>query len=137
MHPVGWERISNQETTVVSPHGCAWVGYQGIYGVSGSALGMKRSLELRIKGHLYEIGAVNDEVLGSGQGFPAAETDYKKTLESVADCAGAELVDAVANSVNDAIRTNGERPANQSVRKDARMRLADEDIVADKNLNRA
>lgn len=98
---------------------------------------MNRSLELRIKGHLYEIAAVNDEVLDSRQGFPPAERGYWKTLESVADCAGAEMVDEVADTIKEHIQTEGERPENQSVRRDARMLLTGEGIAPDKYLNLA
>jgi len=41
---------------------------------------MERDVELRIKGHLYEIASVNDEVLESRQGIPASERGYRKTL---------------------------------------------------------
>jgi hypothetical protein len=96
-----------------------------------------RDLELRVNGHLYEITAVNDEVLESRQGFPAAERGYAKTLESVADCAGSELVDQVAESIKEHIRTHEERPNNRSVRRDARTLLAEEGIIADTYLNQA
>ena len=96
-----------------------------------------RDLELRVNGHLYEITAVNDEVIGSRQGLPAAERGYAKTLESVADCAGCELVDQVAESIKDHIRTHEERPTNRSVRRDARTLLAGEGFVADTYLNQA
>ena len=98
---------------------------------------MDRDLELRIKGHLYEIAAVNNEVLESKQGFPMAEKGYTKTLESVAECAGPDLVDEVAEDIKDYIRNEQERPNNQSVRRDARFLLVDEGIVPDTYLNRA
>lgn len=96
-----------------------------------------RDLQLRIKGHLYEIATVNDEILGSRQGYPSAEGGYSKTLESVADCAGSELVDRVAESIKEHVRTYEERPTNRSVRRDARTLLAEEGIVADTYLNQA
>ena len=98
---------------------------------------MDRGLELRVKGHLYEIREVNDEVLDSQQGFPMAEEGYKETLQSVADCSNSELVDRVANSIKEDIRSNEERPSNRSVRRDARMLLAEEGFVADNYLNTA
>lgn len=98
---------------------------------------MGRGLELRIKGHLYEIREVNDQVIGTRQGFPMAEKGYKKTLQSVADCSKTELVDQVANNIKEQIRTQEERPSNQAIRRDARMLLADEGIVADTYLNTA
>lgn len=98
---------------------------------------VNRSLELRIKGHLYEISSIDDEAIESKQGFHMAEDGYRKTLESVADCAGTELVDEIADRIKDQIRTDNERPRNQSVRRDARMLLAENDIVADEYLNKA
>lgn len=98
---------------------------------------MDRSLELRIKGHLYEISEINDDVLESRQGFPMAERGYRDTLKSVADCVGAEMIDKVAESIKEHIRTKGERPKNRSVRRNARMLLAEEGIVADSYLNKA
>jgi len=98
---------------------------------------MDRALELRIKGHIYEIREINDQVLGTRQGFPMAERGYQKTLQSVASCSNTELVDRVANKIKDQIHSREERPSNQSIRRDARMLLADEGIVADKYLNTA
>lgn len=98
---------------------------------------MDRSLELRIKGHLYEIREVNNQVLGTRQGFPMAEKGYNKTLQSVADCSNPDLVDQVANNIKEQIRTHEDRPSNQAIRRDARMLLADKGIVADSYLNTA
>lgn len=98
---------------------------------------MDRGLELRIKGHLYEIREINDQVLGTRQGFPMAERGYQKTLQSVASCSNPELVDRVAKNVKEQIRSCEERPSNRSIRRDARMLLADEGIVADNYLNMA
>jgi hypothetical protein len=54
---------------------------------------VNRDLELRIKAPLlYEIATVDGEVFGSRQGFSAVESGYSKTLESVVNCAGSELV---------------------------------------------
>lgn len=98
---------------------------------------MDRDLELRIKGHLYEITTANDEVIGDRQGFPAAKRGYRKTLVSVADCAGAEMVDRVRDGIEETICDEGERPSNQSVRRDARMMLSGAGIVVDGYLSRA
>lgn len=98
---------------------------------------MDRGLELRIKGHLYEIREINDQVLDTRQGFPMAERGYQKTLQSVADCSNLELVDQVANKIKEHIRTREERPSNRAIRRDARLLLADEGIAADNYLNTA
>jgi hypothetical protein len=99
--------------------------------------GMDRDLELRVKGHLYEIATVNDEVLESKQGFPMAEEGYRKTLESVGECAAPDLVDEVAENIKEHIRNEKERPDNQSVRRDARFLLVNQGILPDTYLNRA
>lgn len=112
-------------------------GNQRLFATQQENVAMDRSLELRIKGHLYEIREINDEVLDSQQGFPMSKEGYKKTLQSVADCSNPELVDQVANSIKEHIRSHEERPSNRSVRRDARMDLAEEGIVADSYLNRA
>jgi len=98
---------------------------------------VNRSLELRIKGHLYEISTIDDEAIDSKQGFHIAESGYRKALESVAECAGTELVDEIAAEIKEQIRTENERPRNQSVRRDARLLLAENEIVADEYLNQA
>lgn len=98
---------------------------------------MDRSEELRIKGHLYEIRTVNDEVLDSRQGFHISEEGYRKTLESVAACGGTDILDEVAEDIKDHIRTEEERPENRDLRRESRMRLAEEGIVADEYLNSA
>lgn len=108
-----------------------------LYTDSGWVYHVHRDLELRVKGHLYEIAAVNDEVLESRQGFPAAEDGYLKTLTSVADCADSELVAQVAEAIKKHIHTQKERPTNRSVRRDARTLLAEEEIVPDTYLNQA
>jgi len=99
--------------------------------------GVNRDLELRIKGHLYEIGELNDEVLGSRPGYPASEAGYSKTLESVAECADRELVDAVAGHIKDELRANKQRPENRSVRREARRLLVEDGVVPDDYLNTA
>ncbi len=96
-----------------------------------------RDLELRIKGHLYEITEVNEEVLGSEQGLPMSVSGYEKTLRSVANCGNSELVDRVAESIKKHIRTHEDRPENQTVRRDARILLTEQGIAPDTYLNRA
>ena len=99
---------------------------------------MDRGMELRIKGHLYEITALNDEACEKGrQGFHSSEEGYTRTFESVAECAGAAMVDKVAKHIKDEMRRTAERPDNQSVRRKARMMLSEEDYVTDTYLNRA
>lgn len=98
---------------------------------------MERDVELRLCGHLYEIASANDEVLGTRQGFPASETGYRKTLNSVLDVAGPNLMDEVADSIKDHIRTHEERPANQAVRKDARKLVSKAGYPPDDYLNAA
>lgn len=100
-------------------------------------MAMDRSSELRVKGHLYEIESVNDEVLGTRQGLPSAIDGYRKTLESVAEATGAELVDDVAADIKEHIRSEQERPANHTLRRETRLRLADEGIVPPDYLNKA
>ena len=98
---------------------------------------MKRDAELRRNGHLYEIASVNDEVIGSRQGFPASEAGYRKTLDSVLNVAGSDLMDEVAASIKDHIRTHEERPANQAVRQDARKLVSRAGYPPDDYLNAA
>jgi hypothetical protein len=98
---------------------------------------MDRDAELRLKGHLYEIASVNDEVLGSDQGFPASESGYRRTLESVVDIAGTDLMDEMAAYIKDYMEAERERPANQDVRKEARSRVSKAGYPADEYLNAA
>jgi hypothetical protein len=98
---------------------------------------VNRDAELRVKGHLYELDKLDDEYLDTKQGFHSAEQGYSKTFESVAECAGTELVDQVAQNIKEHIQSEGERPDNRSVRRDARMLLSKEGFVADEYLNRA
>lgn len=90
-----------------------------------------------MKGHLYEIGSVNDEVLDSRQGFPASEDGYRRTLESVVDIAGQELFDEIAEYIKEHIREKQERPENQAVRKKARRRVSKAGHPPDEYLNAA
>jgi hypothetical protein len=110
---------------------------QGIYVYPNRLFDVDRDTELRVKGHLYELDKLDDEYLDTKQGFHSAEQGYAKTLESVAQCAGTEMVDLVADKVKEHIRSEGERPDNKSVRRDARMLLSEEGFVADEYLNRS
>lgn len=74
---------------------------------------MERDMELRIKGHLYEILEIDDDVIDNRQGQQSSERGYTDTLESVADCSNAELVDQVAEDIKQHIRSREERPRNQ------------------------
>ena len=98
---------------------------------------MDRDVELRIKGHLYEIASVNDEVLGSRQGYPVAEGGYEKTLKSVAAIAGPDFVDEVAEYIKDHIQKRKERPTNQMVRREARSLVSKAGYPPDEYLNAA
>lgn len=94
-------------------------------------------MDLRIKGHLYEILTINDEIIESRQGMHYSERGYRKSLQSVGECAGAEMIDEVAESIKDHIKQEQERPKNRNVRKRARIRLSEEGIVTDDYLNQA
>jgi hypothetical protein len=96
---------------------------------------MERDVELRIKGHLYEIASVNDEVLESRQGFPASERGYRKTLESVVDIAGPDLMDEMAAYIKEYIQDHHERPPNQNVRIESRSRVSKAGHSRDEYLN--
>jgi len=96
-----------------------------------------RDLELRIKGHLYEIQQVNDDQLESRQGYPMAEMGYQTTLLNVADCADADAVDEVAQYIKDYIQEYDERPANRKVRRKARSVVSQAGYPANRYLNAA
>jgi len=98
---------------------------------------MERDAELRIKGHLYEISSLNDEVIESRQGYPASEQGYRKTLDSVLDISGVELMDGIAAFIKEYIQEHQERPANQTVRKEAQSRVSKAGYPADEYLNAA
>lgn len=123
----------------------AWIGSPGIatagnlryMGDQSETPIMERSTELRIKGHLYEIGEIDEDVIGNRQGFHSAEAGYRRTLESVADCADTEMVDRIAGEIKTHIQNRKERPANQSVRKNARRTLVEAEILPDSYLNEA
>lgn len=109
-----------------------------VVGVPGHlTMTLARDMELRIQGHLREIGDVNDEAIGSRQGFPPAVDAYEKTLTSVAGCATVDEVDEVAAYIKDRIRGSEERPANQSVRRTARTIVSRAGYPADDFLNAA
>ena len=90
-----------------------------------------------MKGHLYEIGSVNDEILESRQGFPASEQGYRQTFQSVVEIAGQELMDEIAAYIKEYIRENQDRPTNQTVRKQARSRVSKAGYPPDEYLNAA
>lgn len=96
-----------------------------------------RDLELRIKGHLYEIRETNGEVIGGEQGYPMAERGYQSTLQSVASCANEEVLDAVAEHIKDRMRNTGERPENRKVRRTARRLVSEAGYPPNQYLNRA
>lgn len=98
---------------------------------------MERDAELRIKGHLYEIASVNDEVLESRQGYPASETGYQRTLDSVVEISGPNLMDEVAEYIKQYIRTHNERPTNNTVRQEARSLVSKAGHPPDEYLNAA
>lgn len=96
-----------------------------------------RGLELRVKGHLYEIQEINDEIIEGRQGYPMSEFGYERTLMSVADCADENVIDEVANYIKNQIEANGERPKNRKVRRVARSRVSDAGYPANNYLNTA
>lgn len=100
-------------------------------------LDVDRNVELRIKGHLYEIEEVNDKVIESQQGLPASRAGYTRTLESVARVANAELVDEVAEYIKDFIQDQESRPENQDVRIEARRKVSQAGYPPDPYLNSA
>jgi hypothetical protein len=90
---------------------------------------MERGTELRIKGHLFEIRELNDEIIESRQGLHSSLHGYQKTLESVADSGTVDTVDTVADVIKERMREQKSRPKNKSVREAARDILANEDIL--------
>lgn len=96
-----------------------------------------RDTELRIKGHLYKIRAVNDEVLGSQQGLPMAEKGYETTLRNVADCADVKSVDKVAAYIKQYIQDRESRPPNRKVRRRARQEVSEAGYPPTSYLNAA
>jgi gamma-glutamyl phosphate reductase len=98
---------------------------------------MERDVELRVKGHLYEISEVNDEVLENRQGYHMSEWGYQKTLDSVLDVAGVDMVDEVVAYIKEYIREHEERPTNNDVRRKARSLVSKAGYPADDYLNAA
>ena len=80
---------------------------------------------------------MNDEVLETRQGFPMSEEGYQKTLRHVAEDAGAEQVDEVAEWIKDYIRSKKERPLNRNVRREARKIVSSAEFVVGEYLNAA
>ena len=93
--------------------------------------------ELRIRGHLHEIREINDEVIGSRQGFPKAEDGYKKTLVNTVGVANVEIADAVAAYIKREIRRTGGRPPNRKIRRFARSEVSEAGFPANEYLNKA
>lgn len=93
--------------------------------------------ELRIRGHLHEIREINDEVIGSRQGLPKAETGYKKTLVNTAAVANIGVADEVASHIKQEIRRTRERPSNRKVRRFARSEVSKAGFPANEYLNTA
>jgi len=96
-----------------------------------------RDLELRIKGHLYEIRKINNEVIGGEQGYPMAEQGYQATLQSVASCANEEALDAVADHIKVEMEKQRSRPKNRKIRRAARRFVSEKGYPPDEYLNRA
>ena len=76
---------------------------------------MDRDLAIRVKGHLYEIRELDDEIPDSRQGFPLSETGYEKILPSFAEDAGAKQMGEVAKWIKNYFQKNEERPLNLDV----------------------
>lgn len=99
--------------------------------------GVPDDIEYRIRGHLHEIEEINDEIIGSQQGLPVALKGYQKTLIHVAECAGPDEFDAVADYIKTHIRERVDRPANRKVRREARSVVSAAGEPPDPYLNRA
>lgn len=93
--------------------------------------------ELRIRGHLHEIKEINDETIGSRQGYPKAESGYKKTLVNTILVANMGVTDEVASHIKGEIRRTGERPPNRKIRRFARSAVSDAGFPANEYLNTA
>lgn len=100
-------------------------------------MAIPRDTELRIHGHLYEIGEVNDRVIGDRQGFPPAIRGYENTLLSVGECATMEEVDTIAEEIKSQIQETHQRPRNRSLRRTARSVVSRAGYPADEFLNTA
>lgn len=94
-------------------------------------------IDLIIKGHLYEIGEINDEILGGRQGYPMSEGGYNQTLREVAECASIDEVHAVAQRIKSHIQRVEERPSNRKVRRAARDIVTEAGYPATRYLNKA
>jgi len=98
---------------------------------------MERDIELRMKGHLYEVATIDDKIIGNRQGFHSAEQGYLKTLTSVVEIAGSDLMDTVAEDIKKHIEEHHQRPKNQSVRREARSLVSKAGYPPDAYLNAA
>lgn len=101
------------------------------------SMAISRDMELRIHGHLREIGLVNDDLIGGRQGFPSSIAGYERSLRSVAECATQDEVDEVAEYIKSTISEEGERPTNRTVRRRARTIVSKAGYPANEFLNTA
>lgn len=98
---------------------------------------LERGVELRLKGHLYEIRAINNDVIGGEQGYPMAEAGYHRTLREVADTSSVTELDEVAAEIKQLINDTGDRPPNRKIRRYAREIVAQNGYPSTSYLNRA
>jgi len=115
----------------------AFVADRSYMGCQSGVLLMERDMELRVKGHLFEILEIDDEVIDNGQGQTPAMNGYRRSLENVADSANAKLMDEVAKDIKQHIRSREERPPNVNVRVDARKLIVSEGFLPSDYLNSA
>jgi hypothetical protein len=94
-------------------------------------------MELRIKGHLYEIQEINDKMIAEQQGLSMAKMGYQTTLMNVAECTDADVVDEVANYIKEYIDEYEERPPNRKVRRSDRTKVTQAEHPANQYLNAA
>jgi len=94
-------------------------------------------VDLIIKGHLYEIGQVNDAVLDGRQGYPMSEKGYHRTLKETSECASIDEVHTVAQRIKDHIQRLEKRPSNRKVRREAREVVTEAGYPATSYLNKA
>ena len=129
--------IASQYLIFTGPdsHPVLTLSVRGYLASQQGEIAMDRGLELRIKGHLYEIEKLNDDVIESRQGLPMALKGYEKTLQAVAEDATTEHMDEVAEGIKEHIRRNEDRPKNRQIRRDARKSISEDGHVPGKYLN--
>jgi len=98
---------------------------------------LQDDIELRLKGHLYELRETNDAVLDGRQGYPVAERGYERTLREVTECATTSELDEVAEYIKEYLRQEQERPPNRKVRRVARKKISEAGYPPSPYLNRA